>query len=319
VPIPSATVDNRPKALSVKFMIEYPVQSDVDAGAWLDPERMTEFARAAESAGFDALALTDHPAPSMPWIRTGGHETLDPFAGLSFFAATTTRISLMTWLTVLPYRNPLLLAKSMTSLDVLSGGRTIFVCGTGYLRGEFRALGVDFDDRNALFDEAMEVLRGLWSATELNYDGLQFTARRQTMMPQPVSFPYPALWVGGNSEKARERVATWGLGWSPLIGAGGSGSTLRTAAISGEDDFVRALADLRGRVERHGRSMAEIDVMIPNAGASLERGPDAALEELARQSQMGVTWTIHPARRESIAGALDDLHAYGESVIAASR
>ena len=147
----------------MKFMVECPVMSEADGGAWLSPDNIAEFARVAEESGMDAIAFTDHPAPSQKWLDGGGHETFDPFVGLGFCAAVTSRIDLMTNLTVVPYRNPLLMARSMTSVDVLSGGRTIFTLGTGYLRSEFAALGVDFEERNALFDEAIEVLQGIWS------------------------------------------------------------------------------------------------------------------------------------------------------------
>src|SRR5881628_1633367 len=85
----------------VKFMVDYPIRSDQD-GEWLRPENMIEFARVAEEVGVDAISITDHPAPSKKWLDSGGHETLDPFAGLSFFAAVTTRVRLMTHLVVLP-------------------------------------------------------------------------------------------------------------------------------------------------------------------------------------------------------------------------
>src|SRR5947209_5141288 len=157
---------------------------------------MAEFARVAEDAGVDAIALTDHPAPSKKWLQNGGHETLDPFAGLAYFAGVTSRMRLFTYLAVLPYRNPLLTAKSMTTVDVVSGGRATFVLGTGYLRSEFGALGVEFEERNELFDEAAEVIRGVWATDQFEYEGKHFTARGQIITPPPVQQPHPPLWVG---------------------------------------------------------------------------------------------------------------------------
>ena len=90
--------------------------------------------------------------------RAGGHQTLDPFVALAFAAAVTKRLRLLTYLAVVPYRNPFLLAKAAATLDRLSGGRFILGVGSGYLKTEFFALGVDFDERNALFDEALDVL-----------------------------------------------------------------------------------------------------------------------------------------------------------------
>lgn len=301
----------------MKFAVEYPIQSAADGGAWLDPDRIAEFARVAEEAGFDALALTDHPAPSKRWLEAGGHETFDPFAGLSYFAAVTRRLSLMTYLTVVPYRNPLLLAKAMTTVDVLSRGRTIFVCGTGYLRGEFRALGVDFAERNDLFDEAIRVLKGLWTTDDFDFEGRHFSARGQTLAPRPVSQPHPPLWVGGNSAVARERVAAWGQGWAPLVDAGAISATIRTPTLAGEDGLAHALDDLRRRLDRHGRSLADVDVMVSSAGSSLANGAERALEALARQAELGVTWTTAlPWPRDDFARTLEQLRAYGEQIIA---
>src|SRR5271170_5594824 len=97
----------------MKFLLEYPIMSKADDGAWVDPANIAEFARVAEASGVDALAFTDHPAPSKKWFESGGHETFDPFVALGYVAGVTKTIRLMTNLTVVPYRNPLLLTKSM--------------------------------------------------------------------------------------------------------------------------------------------------------------------------------------------------------------
>jgi len=245
----------------VRFMVEYPITSDGDGGAWLQPENMAEFARVAEEAGVDAISLTDHPAPSKKWLEHGGHETLDPFSGLSFLAAVTSSVRLMTYLTVVPYRSPLLLAKCMTSLDVVSGGRATFVLGTGYLRSEFGALGVEFEERNSLFDEAVDVVRLSWATDEVDYPGRHFTARGQVIAPGPVQRPHPPLWLGGNSARTRDRVARWGQGWAPMKADPALASVTRTAAMGDDDALRRGLADLAVRMGEHGRVLADIDLV----------------------------------------------------------
>ncbi len=111
-----------------------------------------KMASAAEAAGFTGLCLTEHPFPSERWLATlDGHHALDPFVGLAFAAASTSTTRLMTYLCVLPYRNPFLTAKSAMSLHVLSGGRLALGIGAGYLEDEFAALGVDFAERNEAF------------------------------------------------------------------------------------------------------------------------------------------------------------------------
>jgi probable F420-dependent oxidoreductase len=294
----------------MKFMVEYPIRSAPDDGAWLRPDNMAEFARVAEDEGADAVALTDHPAPSKKWFDNGGHETLDPFTGLAFFAATTSRLRLMTYLAVVPYRNPLLLAKCMTSLDVVSGGRATFVLGTGYLRSEFGALGTDFEERNELFDEAVDVLRAVWSTDRFEFTGRHFTARGQIIVPGPVQLPHPPLWVGGNAARNRERVARWGQGWAPMQAGPAFASTTRTAPMADDDALRAAIADLAARLEKHGRSLADIDLMAWSerwAGSSA----DAYVDRVGQLAELGITWTTVGIDTSSFAAAIDDLRAWG--------
>jgi probable F420-dependent oxidoreductase len=294
----------------VKFMVEYPIRSDED-GAWLRPENMAEFARVLEEVGGDAIALTDHPAPSRKWLENGGHETLDPFAGLSFFAAHTTRLRLATYLTVLPYRNPLVTAKGMTSVDVLSGGRATFVLGTGYLRSEFGALGVDFEERNDLFDEAAEVLLGVWANESLEYEGRHFTARGQTISPGPVQSPHPPLWIGGNAAKTRERVARWAQGWAPMQANPQFASVTRTAVIDGDEDLKAGIADLGRRLEVHGRSLADVDLAVWSDPWG-EVSAEAYVDRIGVLTAMGATWTHLRIDTSSFPAALESLRSWGE-------
>lgn len=301
----------------MRFYLDYQL-SDVDNGAWLDPANMKWFAQTCEDAGVDAIALTDHPAPSRKWLDAGGHDTLDPFAGLSFFAACTSTIRLMTYLTVVPYRNPFVLAKAMTSLDVLSGGRATFTLGTGYLRSEFLALGVDMDQRNELFDESMEVVRGLLASPhEFHHEGVHFNGRGVTMSPPPVQTPHPPLWLGGNAEVVRGRVAAWGDGWAPLtLGGAISGKVSRTAPIPDLAHFARQITEIKEQMGSLGRDPETLDVASPgiallNPSASAEQ-KHAHVSELA---DAGVTWTSVPYDKLNFKRALEDIAAFGEQVI----
>ena len=179
---------------------------------FLTQEALAEVARAAEAAGFDALAVTEHPMPNDEWLAGGGHDALDPFVALSFAAAATTRIQLLTNLTVVPYRNPFMLAKAAATLDRLSNGRLILGCGTGYLKEEFDALGVDFDERNALFDESLDLLRKTWSGKTVRVRGRHFEAVANTANPVPAQSRIP-IWIGGNSAPALRRAKAMGDGW----------------------------------------------------------------------------------------------------------
>lgn len=301
----------------MRYYLDYQL-ADHDGGAWLDPENMKAFARACEAAGVGALALTDHPAPSRKWLDAGGHDTLDPFAGLSFFAACTSTIRLMTYLTVVPYRNPFLLAKAMTTLDVVSAGRATFTLGTGYLRSEFLALGVDMDQRNEIFDESMEVVRGLLASPhEFHHDGTHFSGKGVTVSPPPIQRPHPPLWLGGNAAVVRDRVAEWGNGWAPLtLGGSISGKVSRTAPIPDLAHFARQIQEIKEAMSARDRDPSTLDVASPGiAVIKPSASTDEKVAHVAELVEAGVTWTSVPYDKVNFQQAIEDITAFGEDVI----
>src|SRR6476469_11247329 len=161
----------------MRFTIGLPTDQVGHADEFVTGAAVMECAAAAEAAGFDACFVTDHPAPDTKWLAGGGHHALDPFVALSFAAAATTRLRVQTHILVLPYRNPLLTAKAVLSLDVLSGGRVILGVASGYLKTEFAELCVDFDERNELTDEAIDVMRRVWTEDEVVVEGKPFRPR----------------------------------------------------------------------------------------------------------------------------------------------
>ena len=137
----------------MNYWVTYPLTTHPYNPELITKAALTEFCQVAEAAGFSGVGFTDHPAPSETWLNAGGHDAFDPFTASAFCAAMTDRMSLIPNIFVLPYRNPFLVAKAAATLDALSGGRFILPSRPGCMRGEYRALGVDFDERNALFDE----------------------------------------------------------------------------------------------------------------------------------------------------------------------
>ena len=275
----------------MQFMFTYPEAHGLTADM-LAAGQPAELAHVAEECGWDGFALTEHPAPGARWLGAGGHQTLDPFVALAAAAAVTSRIRLLTYLAVLAYRNPLLLAKAVATLDIVSGGRAVLGAGTGYLRGEFRALGADFEERNALFDEALEVLPLHWSGQPFDYQGRHFTAQATIALPRPVQQPVP-IWVGGNSATARRRVARHGQGWIPVLGTGELITTIRTAELATVPDLAAAVTQLRADAGPRGASL-DVGITYPGDLASPDTDPGphrAAITELA---DAGVTWLMIP-------------------------
>lgn len=301
----------------IRFTIQYPMNHGYDR-RFLDPEVMASYARAAEQAGFDAIAFTEHPAPSHKWLSAGGHESLDPLTALSYLAGVTSRLRLLTYLLVLPYRNPLLLAKQVATADVVSGGRVTLAVGTGYLRSEFAALGVDFDERNALFDEALEVMRGIWTTEDYRFTGKHFTALGQTQRPQPVQQPHPPLWFGGNSMAARRRAARIGQGWTPLLIGEQMSRTTRTPAISTIAELGTAIDQLRQLTADAGRDPAAVDVQVDWRSAGDMDGETARLlDGLGELAAAGATWVVVEPTNDDVERALDQIAAFGQQVITA--
>ena len=301
----------------MRFSVTYPLASGRCSAEFATRRGVAEFARAAEEAGFDGIGFTDHPAPTHRWMAAGGHDALDPFAALAFCAAVTERLLLIPNVVVLPYRNPLLVAKSVATIDALSGGRFVLAVGTGYLKGEYRALGVDFEERNDLFDEAIEAMRGVWTTDDFQYEGRNFNAPGQTANPKP-SRPIP-IWIGGNSRLSRRRVVEKADGWVPFPAPRGLAATARTVPLETLDDLRAMLDDLRRQAESAGRDPAQIDVSFTTlAGGGpgdADFNPDAHLEAVDELAGLGVTWCMARIPADSLSHAVDALHRYGESVI----
>ena len=297
----------------MKVAYGYPLLSAPPAPAMLEGATLAGVAATAELAGFAALALTDHPAPLDRWRHSGGHDAVDPFVGLAFAAAATTTLRLLTYLIVLPYRNPFLLAKSVASLDVLSGGRVELGLGAGYQRAEFGALGVDFEERNALFDESLDVLKQAWTGEPVTIDGLHFKAKGVAAVPRPAQQPHPPIWFGGNSLLTRRRVIEHGAGWLPLPNPRAHAHVLRSPALETVDDLAVLLNDLGKRAAEAQRPAPQrIMYFLPDlADADLR----SHVELAHRVRDLGVEWLFVNGQGRTLGEARDWIARYEEVVI----
>jgi probable F420-dependent oxidoreductase len=300
----------------MKYWFTYPLITHPYDAELMSRDGLIRVAQAAEAAGFDGMGFTDHPAPSHKWLMAGGHDALDPFVALGVVAAVTERLRLIPNIVVLPYRNPFIVAKAAASLDALSGGRFVLSVATGYLRSEYRALGVDFERRNDLFDEAIAVMRGVWSGDRFSYEGTGFTAVEVTANPKPGHLP---IWIGGNSALTRRRVAAHGDGWNPFPAGASLAATARTVPLEGLDDLAPMLDHLWEQVEAAGRERGAIDIAFTTGlpGPSDPAfDPAAHLEALERMAAMGITWANTTVPGTSIDRAIEAIERYGTEVIA---
>jgi len=277
-------------------------------------------AAAAEAAGFHGFGFTDHPAPTQRWLESGGHDAVDPFVAMGFAAAHTTTLRLIPNIVVLPYRNPFVVAKSGATLDLLSDGRFTLAVGVGYLKREFAALGVDFDERAAVFEEALEVIRAIWTTDDLSFDGRHFSAKGITAHPRPLSKPHPPIWIGGNTVGARKRVTKYGDGWCPFPAPAVLAQTARTAVMDSES-LAAGVDDLRRRFDAAGRDWSGLDVSFTNADGGDpgddDFNADAYLSGVEKLAAVGVTWLQVSLPGDSLAQVLDTIERFGASVIQA--
>lgn len=285
----------------MRILYQYPDAIGPDA-QMLAAGPIAQVAREVERAGLDGLAFTEHPAPSAKWLSAGGHQTLDPFVALSHASAVTDRIRLFTYLSVTAYRNPFMLGKAAASVDLVSNGRLELGLGAGYQKAEFFALGVDFDQRNTLMDDALEILPRFWSGEPVAHEGPGYTARDAICRPRAVQQPIP-IWIGGNSRLSLERVARGGFGWMPMMTSSVVSATTRTAHIGSASDLAARIRLVREMAE--GRPVEVLVSYLDHAAAT----PGAPVEEhrqaIGELTEAGATWIGLTRASESTAHTVD--------------
>jgi probable F420-dependent oxidoreductase len=303
----------------MRFTITHPMHTHPYNPELASGAGIAAVAAAAEKAGFHGFGFTDHPAPSQRWLDAGGHDALDPFVALGFAAAHTTTLRLIPNIVVLPYRNPFVVAKSGATLDLLSDGRFTLAVGVGYLKREFAALGVTYDERADLFEEALEVIRAIWTGDDISYEGKHFSARGITAHPLPASRPHPPIWIGGNTAAARQRVAQHGDGWCPFAAPAGLARTAGTAVIDSTETLAAGIDDMRRRCEAAGKDWSAVDVTFGNldggSPASDDFNGDVYLNGMEKLAALGVTWLQVGLPGDSVAHTLESIDRFRSLVI----
>lgn len=235
-------------------------------------------AQKAEAIGFDSIWVPDHVVfpktinSKYPYNDTGriaAAPILDPLVTLGFLAGVTKTIKLGTFVLVLPHRNPIVTAKMWASLDVLSGGRTIFGAGIGWLAEEIELLGVPFRKRGAVSDEYLRAIKELWTKPDPQFKGEFARFDDIQCEPKPLQNPVP-IWIGGHSARAMRRVVEFGDGW--------------LAVPKSVEAFEESLGALKIAAKKAGREMSDIAIRISPMYVD---SVDAYAEECKRYSGMG--------------------------------
>lgn len=277
-------------------------------GPLATPENLGAIARRGEELGYYCLLTGDHIVvprhihSPYPYTETGefpgyaSGESMEQLTLLSFLAGQTKTIRLGTSVTIVPHRNPLLAAKALATLDVLSGGRLIVGVGVGWMREEFEALGLPpFEERGAVTDEYIRAFKELWTSDNPNFQGKYCRFSNISFLPKPVQRPHPPIWVGGESRPAMRRSAELGNGWYPI----GSNPTYPLA----KPEQLRAgMARVAAYARRFGRDPSDIDVIYRTHQYQLRRGGRGTAQPAGARSPF-------TGAAEEIAG---DIRSYGE-------
>ena len=300
----------------MKINIPLPFDRSAEPSDFYTLEGVAKIGRAIERAGFHAACVTDHPVPTGRWLDTGGHNAQDPFVMLSLVAAATQTVKLQTGILVLPYRNPFIVARAVATLDLFSQGRVLLGFGAGYLKGEYRALGVSFDDRNELMDEYLRALKLALSGEEFTFEGTGYQAFGNRIQPSPIQKPHPPFLVGGNAPRAIRRAVEHGDAWYPFFTDGLSTATTRTFDMTGEDDLKKGIDYMAAHCEKIGR--ADLPQVV--LGGLNKPGQKCSYAELVDQAgryhAMGVVAAGVTVEGDTVDAWCDNAERMGEEVIA---
>ena len=300
-------------------------------GALASPDNLRSLAQRAEDLGFDHIWVSDHiilphKVDSFYPYASDGVATFrpedtyfEPLAALNFLAGCTQRVRLGTHVLILPYRNPVLTAKIISTLDVLSGGRVILGAGVGWMEEEFQALGLDsYKQRGDVTDEYIELYKELWTKEHPSFQGQHYQISGSGFEPKPIQQPHPPIWIGGHTWPALRRAAKYGDGWMPI--------GLRPPAILEPEELSAMIARLRRLTVQAGRTENAVDLTFStdvqfddSAGASrplMHGRPEQIAADLRQYQDLGVANFIlgFPAA-DSVASLQENMERFSREVM----
>jgi probable F420-dependent oxidoreductase len=211
-------------------------------------ENLVRIARTSEELGFDSVWVTDHVVIPTQHEPMFGGTFYDPLSVMAFLAGQTHKVEIGVAVLVIPYRNPVVTAKQLATIDNLSGGRLILGTGSGWSREEFEAVGANYEERGAVTDEYLRVIVEMWTSPSPSYQGRYVNLHDVSAGPRPVREPHPPILVGGYGKRAIRRAVAIGQGWLP------DGMTL--------PEVERAVEFMRKTAEEAGRDPGSLSVAL---------------------------------------------------------
>jgi probable F420-dependent oxidoreductase len=309
----------------MQFGLHLPASS-----AGVSADDLIRFARTAEQLGFYCITVADHVVVpkhiSIPYPYTvdgkypGTGYHLETLTTIGFLAGATQRIRFVTSVMIAPYRNPIITAKMLASIDVLSGGRVIAGLGVGWMKEEFDNLQAPgFAERGKVTDEYIQAFRELWTKENPSFHGKHCRFSDIVFLPKPVQQPAIPIWIGGHSKQAIRRAARLGDGWHPIGG-------VPTIPLEPED-MKRDVALLAEMAQAAGRDPKHIHVALKGSLFDREKkiegrrrrfmGTAAEIaSDIRAYREAGVGTLIFDVRRSTIAETLERMEWMAKEVIA---
>jgi len=251
-------------------------------------------ARHADELGFDWLTVPEHIIIPNEMLEIMGPRFPEALTAAAVLAGATHHVSMLTYILVLPYRNPIFLAKQIATLDWLSGGRITLGTASGHMEREFDLLDINFHERGKRADEYLLAMKELWTKDHPSFSGKYVNFDEVTFEPKPVQKPHPPILIGGNSKAAMRRAANIGDGWLPWL--------VRRPQLAQELEYIK---EQPGYNARSARGLAPFEVIMPLAPLNVEdythkelgrtiapKTKDAIIEELGLLAEAGATGTL---------------------------
>lgn len=274
---------------------------------------IAQVARTAEELGYSQVFLPEHFLTPTAHVELSGDHYFDATTAQAFIAGATSTISVGSMVTILPLHNPVIAAKSISTLDWLSGGRAQVTVGVGWLKDEFDMIGVPFNKRGRITDECLAAMYELWASDNPSFDGEFVKFDNVAFGPKPIRKPRPVIWMGGDADAVLRRAARFGDGWAPWL--------TKPAELPAKMDYLRSQPGFDDRPFSLSYSLAVLSIgqehaIVDDAGAQYGQSAQQVIDNCGMLADLGVTDTwVNPPPLSDFSAYLDHMHWVAEEII----
>jgi probable F420-dependent oxidoreductase len=280
------------------MQLAFPIPHTVRIKAMTEPWEVnvtgadqTRMVKRAEVLGYDMVCVPEHFLIPNEHLELSGPHYFHSPAGMGYFAGATERIRVNSALTILPLHHPVVLAKALSTIDWLSGGRVTVTMGVGWLEGEFDMMGLPFHERGAMADEYLAAMIALWTEDSPSFEGKYVSFRDVAFEPKPFRKPHLPIWIGGDADPALRRAARFASGWIPFL--------TKMGDIPARLDFIKSQPTFKGGPFEvlYGLASGRLGaghVPLDNPDARLGQGAQELIDKIGHLAALGVTITGVP-------------------------